>query len=58
VGGPLAWYAGQRMGALELPAPRLDLLLIGMGWAILMPLLLYLTRQLSQPTAAPLQPED
>lgn len=42
VGGPLAWYAGARLGALELPDPILALTVLGAGWAALMPLLLWL----------------
>ncbi len=41
-GGPLAWYAGARLGALELPDPLLALTALGAGWAALMPLLLWL----------------
>lgn len=58
VGGPLAWYAGQRMGALELPDPRRALTMIGAGWAVLMPLLLYLTHWLTTPTLPNTIPED
>jgi len=47
IGGPLAWYAGARLGALELPDPILALMAIGTGWAVLMPLLLFLAHRLS-----------
>jgi hypothetical protein len=47
IGGPLAWYAGARLGALELPDPILALIAIGTGWAVLMPLLLFLAHRLS-----------
>lgn len=47
IGAPLAWLAGQRMGALELAEPRQALVMIGAGWAVLMPMLLYLTRRLT-----------
>lgn len=50
IGGPLAWYAGSRMGALELPDLKLDLLVIGVGWAVLMPLLLLMARRLTKTT--------
>ena len=50
IGGPLAWFAGSRMGALELPDLKLDLLVIGLGWAVLMPVLLLLARRLTEPT--------
>ena len=51
-GGPLAWYAGAQLGALELPDLKFDLLVIGLGWAVLMPGLLYLTRRLTLAPAA------
>lgn len=50
IGGPLAWFAGSRMGALELSDLKLDLLVIGVGWAVLMPVLLLLARRLTEPT--------
>jgi hypothetical protein len=49
IGGPLAWYAGMRMGALELLDPAHDLLAIGLGWAVLMPSLLRLAARLTGP---------
>jgi hypothetical protein len=49
IGGPLAWYAGMRMGALELPDPGYDLLAIGLGWAVLMPVLLLLAARMTGP---------
>ena len=48
VGGPLAWYAGARLGALELPDPSLALSVLGAGWAALMPLLLWLASRLNR----------
>lgn len=42
VGGPLAWWAGERLGALELTSPLGSLSVIGLGWAVLMPILLAL----------------
>ena len=41
VGGPLSYYAGARLGALTLPdAPLKSLLIIGLVWAAVLPLLL------------------
>ncbi|MDH4175573.1 MAG: DUF2878 domain-containing protein [Betaproteobacteria bacterium] len=40
VGGPLAYYAGARLGALEFVATGAGLAAIGAGWAVLTPLLL------------------
>jgi hypothetical protein len=39
VGGPLAYFAGYRLGAIEAPEIGLALLAQGAGWAALMPLL-------------------
>lgn len=51
VGGPLAWYAGMRLGALRLPELQTDLTAIGLGWAVVMPLLLFLTGWVNGRTA-------
>jgi hypothetical protein len=48
-GGPLAWWAGARLGALELVDAGLALSAIGLGWAVLMPLLLALAAWLNGP---------
>lgn len=47
LGGPLAWYGGVALGALSVPDPRLGYLILGAGWAVLMPLLSYLARYYS-----------
>lgn len=47
LGGPLAWYAGSRMGALTLPDPRTDLCIMALGWAVLMPVLIGLAERFS-----------
>jgi hypothetical protein len=39
IGGPLAWWAGEQLGALRLTEEIYSLVVIGSGWAILMPLL-------------------
>jgi hypothetical protein len=39
IGGPAAYYAGSRLGALEFAVAGSALLAIGIGWAILTPLL-------------------
>ena len=53
VGGPLAWWAGERLGALDLVAPGFSLCVIGLGWAALMPILLALAARYD--TAPPAQ---
>jgi hypothetical protein len=39
IGGPLAYYAGARLGALDLASPGMALAAIAVGWAILTPAL-------------------
>ena len=46
VGGPAAYYAGARLGALEFVAAGAALAVIGAGWAILTPALLGAARRL------------
>lgn len=46
IGGPLAYYAGSRLGALELAAPGPALASIAIGWAVLTPALLLVARRL------------
>jgi hypothetical protein len=38
VGGPLAFYAGMRLGAVSFPDPVAALLALAVGWSVLMPL--------------------
>lgn len=45
IGGPAAYYAGARLGALELTAAGLALSAIGVGWAFLAPMLLGAARR-------------
>ena len=49
VGGPLAYYAGARMGALDLVQPAAMLTALALGWALATPLLLSLARRLNTP---------
>ena len=43
VGGPVAYYAGHRLGAVEFGNTASALAAVGVGWAIIMPLLMALT---------------
>lgn len=43
VGGPVAYYGGLQLGALEFGNPPAALLALSIGWAVLMPLLLALS---------------
>jgi hypothetical protein len=43
IGGPAAFYAGERLGAVQFhPTEGLSLTVLAVVWAILMPLLLHL----------------
>jgi hypothetical protein len=44
-GGPLAYFAGQRLGAVEFVETRSALLALLLGWALLVPLLMALSRR-------------
>lgn len=43
IGGPLAYYAGHRLGAVEFENTLAALLAIGLGWTLIMPLLMALS---------------
>ncbi len=47
VGGPLAYLAGKKLGGVEMSEPALALLAQGLGWAVMMPLLLRLAARLN-----------
>ena len=57
VGGPLAYVAGRKLGGVEMNEPALALLVQGLGWAVMMPLLLRLAARLngfeSRPVLSP-----
>lgn len=42
IGGPLAFFAGASIGAVELVSPAIALISIGIGWAVMLPLLVKL----------------
>jgi len=46
IGGPAAYYAGARLGALEFGATGAALVALAIGWALLTPALLTAARQL------------
>lgn len=46
IGGPLAYYAGARLGAVEFAAAGAALAAIAIGWAVLTPVLLAAARRL------------
>ncbi|MEY6433397.1 DUF2878 domain-containing protein [Thioalkalicoccus limnaeus] len=46
IGGPMAFAAGERLGAATFPDPVLSLTVIGAGWALMTPLLVWLAERL------------
>jgi len=46
IGGPLAFFAGASIGAVELVSPAIALVSIGIGWAAMLPLLVKLAVRL------------
>ncbi len=46
IGGPLSFWAGARLGAAQFPNPVLALVLLGLGWALLVPLMVRITMAL------------
>ena len=46
--GPLSWYGGVRLGALEIPDPAKGYLVLGLGWFMLMPVLSWIAKSLSE----------
>ena len=48
VGGPLAFFAGASTGAVGFPSPAIALLTIGIGWAVLLPLLVQIAIRLDR----------
>lgn len=45
LGGPLAYYAGHRLSAVDFNNTAIALLTIGAGWAIIMPVLMAFTKR-------------
>ena len=45
IGGPLAFLAGERLGAVEFTDPFAGLTALAIGWALLMPLMMVLARR-------------
>lgn len=46
VGGPLAFFGGASIGAVEFSSPIIALTFIGIGWAVMLPLLVQLAIRL------------
>lgn len=45
VGGPLAFFAGERLGAVTMPDMPIALLVLAFGWAVLTPLLVMVAQR-------------
>jgi len=45
IGAPLSFLAGMRLGALQFPNQTKALIVIGIGWAIMMPILMRLAQR-------------
>ena len=45
LGGPLAWLGGMHLGGLTLSDPFMSLVIIGCGWAVIMPVLFILANR-------------
>ncbi|MEO0574011.1 MAG: DUF2878 domain-containing protein [Pseudomonadota bacterium] len=62
IGGPMAFFAGEKAGAVVFTEENTTLLAIGIGWAILLPVLVQLSHRLNghaEATAAsPAQPAE
>ena len=43
VGGPLAYFAGYKLGAVAVPDIAVAMIALGIGWAVMMPVLMYLS---------------
>jgi hypothetical protein len=46
IAGPLAYYAGARLGGVVFTDQTIALIALSMGWAVLMPLLMALSQRL------------
>lgn len=53
VGGPLAYVAGQKLGGIELNHQFAALTALGLGWAVMMPLLMRLSESFDGMTPRP-----
>lgn len=45
VGGPMAFLAGERLGAVHIPDPKTAMTALALGWAILFPVLMKISTQ-------------
>jgi hypothetical protein len=45
IGGPLAYYAGHKLGAVNFSNTMMTLTVVGAGWFFIMPLLVYFSEK-------------
>lgn len=55
IGGPLSYYAGARLGAITFASPAIALAAVSVGWASLMPVLVWVARRRDGFVALPLR---
>ena len=48
IGGPMGFIAGASIGAVELASPTIALFCIGTGWAVMLPLLVWIAARLER----------
>ncbi len=53
IGGPLSFLAGEKMGAVSFANSSLALFVIGLGWAVLLPLLVHFATRNDEQLARP-----
>jgi hypothetical protein len=58
IGGPLAYYAGLKLGAVIMPDLIVALAALSIGWAIIMPLLMLLSKRFDGFNAAPVKQKN
>ncbi len=53
IGGPLSFLAGQKAGAVAFPDATVSLAVIGLGWAVFLPLLVRYASHVKDQAAVP-----
>ncbi len=53
IGGPMAYFAGQKLGGIELVNPLAAVIALGVGWAVMMPILMRLSETFDGMSAEP-----
>ena len=46
IAGPMSYWGGARLGALEFASPAQGMIALSIGWALMMPLLMHLSKRL------------